>query len=30
MPLMGGLIAFVLAQVFAHAMQLREDVEATI
>lgn len=30
MPLMGGLIAFVLAQVFAHGVQLREDVEATI
>jgi DUF2975 family protein len=28
--LMGGLIAFVLAQVFAHGVQLREDVEATI
>jgi hypothetical protein len=30
MPLLGGLIALVLAHVFAHGVQLREDVEATI
>jgi hypothetical protein len=29
-PLVAGLGAFVLAEVFAHGVRLREDVEATI